>query len=158
MSSYLSFFIRNKNDFLPIGTFCRSSEIYQITEKGLTVPYAKIMPITKKDIKIILDICEERIKNYNEAIISFKERIDFIKNCNNSLEDKLEEYNDYDETIRGYKDGIEELNEVKSYFNTLDIILEDISYTDTFDQSKYIYCGIEVGYNVNLDDIMGEVD
>ena len=158
MSSYLSFFIRNKNDFLPIGTFCRSSEIYQITEKSLTVPYAKIMSITKKDIKTILDICEERIKNYNEAIISFKERIDFIKNCNNSLEDKLEEYNDYDETIRGYEDGIEEVNEVKSYFNTLDIILEDISYTDTFDQSKYIYCGIEVGYNVNLDDIMGEID
>ena len=156
MSSYLSFFIRNKNDFLPIGTFCRSSEIYQITEKGLIVPYAKIMSITKKDIKTILDICEERIENYNEAIISFKERIDFIKNCNNSLEDKLEEYNDYDETIRGYEDGIEEVNEVKNYFNTLDIILEDISYTDTFDQSKYIYCGIEVGYNINLDDIIEE--
>lgn len=156
MSSYLSFFIRNKNDFLPIGTFCRSSEIYQMTEKKISPPYGKVIPITKVDIDIILCACEEVIKNYNEAIISFKERIDFIKNCNNSLEDKLEEYNDYDETIRGYEDGIEEVNEVKNYFNTLDTILEDISYTDTFDQSKYIYCGIEVGYNINLDDIIEE--
>ena len=157
MSSYLSFFIRNKNDFLPIGTFCRSSEIYQMTEKKISPPYGKVISITKVDIDIILCACEEVIKNYNEAITSFKERIDFIKNCNNSLEEKLEEYNDYDETIQGYKEGIEEINDVKSYFTTLKDILEDISYTDMFDQSKYIYCGIEVGYTIELSDIVGEI-
>lgn len=40
MSSYINFFIRSDNRFLPLGDFSRSSEIYQRLDNN--VPYEKL--------------------------------------------------------------------------------------------------------------------
>ena len=155
MSSYVSFYIRNKNDFLPIGSFSRSSVIYQLAQNNCA-PYEKIKAITINEIRRIAMECGEIKKKHEDGIKSFMERIDFLKECNASLSEREEFLSDYLETIEGYKEGIEEVEYAQNYYNFLITILEDVSYEENFDSKHYIYFGIDIGYNVKAEDIMGE--
>ena len=156
MSSYLNFFIRNKNSFLPIGSFCRSSEIYQLGSL-LQAPYEKVKPLTRENINEVKDCCNSKIKEYEDLIQTIKEKINFLVSCNDSLENKLEYYESYLEEIQGYKEEIEDIAYAENYFDILDCILSDVEYCCDFDCSKYIYFGIEIDYNtITKEDIMGE--
>ena len=146
MSSYLNFFIRNKNKFLPIGSFCRSSEIYQLGSI-LFAPYEKVKPLTRENIRQAIDCCDSKIKEYKTSIQCIRSKISFLMGCNDSLEVKLENYECYLESIQEYKEEIEDITYAKDYFITLDCILDDVEYCSDFDCSKYIYFGIEAGYN-----------
>ena len=125
MSSYVSFYIRNKNDFLPIGSFSRSSVIYQLAQNNCA-PYEKIKAITINEIRRIAMECGEIKKKHEDGIKSFMERIDFLKECNASLSEREEFLSDYLETIEGYKEGIEEVEYAQNYYNFLITILEDV--------------------------------
>ena len=149
MSSYLNFFIRNKNEFLPIGSFCRSSEVYRIGNL-LAAPYEKVTALNQESIKKAIDYCRTGIESYKDVISDISGKINFLMGCNDSLESKLGSYEDYLIDIQDCKKLIADITYAENYFNMLSCILSDIEYCDDFDCSRYIYFGIEISHDCIL--------
>ena len=145
MSQYISFYLRSQSgDLCPLGTFCRSSRIFQEFEN--IVPFERLKCLSDRVLK-------DAIKRLNidkeEAVLSVNKKqnlIDnFIPKCNNTLEEKQEVIFEIENEISEIKEDIADLDFAINYLNSLLVILEDVgSYNDIFDREKYLYCGIEV--------------
>ena len=152
MSAYMSFFIRVNDNFYPIGTYSRSTAIYEMFEARAGVPWEQIIPINNNLLKRISECVDENISGFKGEIESLYEAIKFLKSCEGDLSDKLQQYGYYKETIEDYEDRIEELKMVSNFIIFLESILDDGEGTkwydevETIDPSKYIYAGIEIGY------------
>lgn len=155
MSAYMSFFIRANDNFYPIGTYSRSTAIYEIFEEALGVPWEHIISINEDNLVKVVNAVNINVDGFNAAIVSLNEKIDFIKTATNSFGDKLEEYGYVRETIDDYKDRISDLNQVISFAHFLGEMIDDVKYSEGIegiDFSKYIYVGIEIGHPT-IDDI-----
>lgn len=163
MSAYIHFFIRGGNQFYPIGTFCRSSEIYQICmENGFGYVWEQITPITKEKLTYIDKAIANRLKETDENINDYEDMIASIAKMDNSIEEKMSAIMNSKETIADFKETKEEILQAQGFINTLFDILEeaeDTKYDDDesrhIDANKYLYVGIECAYPT-VDDIIGE--
>lgn len=151
MSAYMCFYIRANDKFYPIGTYSRSTMIYDIFEMCARVPWEKIVPIDRKQLEEIISYTSNFKKSVNRNIESIYEKIDFIQNCEADFEDKLENYGYCKETIEDYEEEIKELDWVINFADFLQSVIDDGEDTkfydeiETIDPSKYVYAGIEIG-------------
>ena len=151
MSAYMSFFIRVNDKFYPIGTYSRSTAIYEMFEEKAQVPWEQIVPITTDTLNQIALFTDENKKGFEAGIETLYNKIDFIQHCDGELEDKLEEYNYCIGAIKDYESRIKELEWVNHFISFLEMTIEDAEETkwydevETIDPSKYIYAGIENG-------------
>ena len=157
MSQYIQFFIRsNSDEFLPIGVFSRCNVIYDFFERYFNTPYEKIAAITVKDLMYLIEKIDNHIEVYNDRIVKLEEKIKIITECNNSVEDKMVAI---DEVYSDIKNCVEDRNEFKqarSYVCSLEEILDAIAYDDKYCKDTYLYCGIEVGDNLTIEDIVAD--
>ena len=157
MSSYINFFIRSDDKFLPLSDFSRSSEIYQRLHND--VPYEKLRALTYDELDSIEDDIIEDKRRYEYKIKEYEKEINLITTFNNSAEEKLNEIESVKETIKDIKEEISELNFAKGWFNSLCRIIDSASdYTDEnynhlIDADKYVYVGVEVPCVPTLKDI-----
>ena len=155
MSQYIQFFIRsNSDEFLPIGIFSRCNAIYNFFEKYFNAPYEKIAAITMKDLRYLIEKIDNRIEVCNNRIVELEQKIKLITECNNSVEEKMIAI---DEVNSDIKECVEERNEfewTRSYICSLEEIIDAIAYNDKYCKDTYLYCGIEVGENVTVEDII----
>ena len=157
MSSYINFFIRSDNRFLPLGNFSRSSEIYQRLNND--VPYEKLKALTYNKLNNVVNNIIEDAHKYNNRILKYKKEIELIATFNNSVEDKLEAINSIESTIEDIEESISELNFAQGWFDSLCKIIDraseytDEDYNGLIDASKYIYAGIETPLVPTLADI-----
>ena len=162
MSSYINFFIRSDDKFLPLGDFSRSSEIYQRLHND--VPYEKLRALTYEELDSIEDDILEDKRKYEYKIKEYEKEINLITTFNNSAEEKLNEIESVKETIKDIKEEIDELDFAKGWFNSLCRMIDSASaYTDEnynhlVDADKYIYAGVEVPCVPNLKDVEDEED
>lgn len=153
MSSYIYFYTRVKDSFHPIGTFCRSSAIYQ-AGKDYGAPYEKIRPLKTKRLKYILEGLETDINNCKININKIYKEIDFIKECTSSLEEKTERYRECMQLIDEYNESINEYTFARKYYDMLLLILDSVQYDEQYDKNSYIYFGVEVPDDITKEDIM----
>ena len=157
MSSYINFFIRSDDKFLPLSDFSRSSEIYQRLNNN--VPYEKLRALTYNELNNIVNDIIEDTRKYNNRILKYKKEIELIATFNNSAEEKLEAIDSAESTIKDIEESISELNFAQGWFDSLCRIIDSASeYTDEdynhlIDASKYIYAGIETPLVPTLEDI-----
>ena len=157
MSSYINFFIRSEDKFLPLSDFSRSSEIYQRLHNN--VPYEKLRALTYNELDSIEDDIIEDKRKYTNLISEYKKEIELIATFNNSAEEKLEAINSIESMIKDIEESISELNFAKGWFNSLCIILysardyTDENYNHLVDADKYIYAGVETPCVPTLEDI-----
>lgn len=162
MSSYINFFIRSDDKFLPLGDFSRSSEIYQRLHND--VPYEKLRALTYNKLDSIEDDIIEDKRVLNDKIRNYKKEIDLIATFNNSTEEKLEAINSTKEVIRDCQESIDELDFAKGWFNSLCRMIDSASdYTDEnynhlINADKYIYAGIEAPCVPTLKDVENEAE
>lgn len=144
MSAYVDFFIRNKDDFIPIADYSRNSMIYSIVTD---VPYEKIRAITTRDISEFINIAVEKIRDYEQKICKEKERIKLVATFDNSIEEKLEVIAQYEEGIEEYTQSIEECNYAKNFFSFLTELINVRRWEEnsSVNINEYIYAGIEIG-------------
>lgn len=136
MSEYINFFVRKKesNDFINIGNFCRSSEIFKIFNFA---PYEKIMEISGLHLKNAIAELNDDIKAEKEQIKKHKMALKFVEKTNAvSFEEKIENVEYYRDMIKDSKDEIKSYKYFKDYISFLDIILED--------SNNHIYVGKEI--------------
>lgn len=141
MSAYIQFFIRHENTFLPIGTFSRNNAIYQVFD-GIVI-WEKIRPIGEPILNDAEKIVKEFIGMSEKALARAEEEQGLIAKFNNSIEDKMEAYKDYNNYITEIKEDIKGLEAAQQYLWFLRDILESIEYTD-FNKQPYLYVGVEV--------------
>lgn len=144
MSEYVDFYIRSHGDeFIPLQSFCRVTPIYGTLTSVL--PYGKIKAVNLFLLTQVKQRLESQAKHIKGAIELQKETIDFIKNTNDLLTDKLAARNDALRTIEEYDD---ELDIVKSNINFVKVfvdLLTQLSYYGDYDKDKFLYAGIGCG-------------
>ena len=155
MSQYIQFFIRsNSDEFLPIGVFSRCNAIYDFFNKYFNAPYEKIAAITMKDLTYLIRKIDDRIKIHNDRIIELEQKIKLVTECNNSVEDKIVAIDDINSDIKEYVEQRDEFKWASDYVCSLEEIIDAIAYGDKYCKDTYLYCGIEVGENPTIEDIV----
>ena len=158
MSQYIQFFIRHNDDFLPIGTYSRSSAIYQMGK--FSVPYEAIRAIDSDTLNGWKRSAESEIEQIQECISTRKEFIEMTMQSNNPLDEKMEYVGDVYNEIACMKEEIEDARDAIKYYEFLETLISEAEETKYnynengvhLDPAQYIYAGIEVGYPT-IDDI-----
>lgn len=144
MSSYLHFFLRDNDKFLPIGTYGRGSELYQAFNDA--VPYAKIAPITNAVLDSIKDDLRSSIEGSRAEERRIEDRIQLISSFNNSVEEKIEALYNLDDYLVEAREDVEAKNLAMAFISFLYDILDEALYgCEGIDPEAYIYAGIECG-------------
>ena len=144
MSEYINFYIRSHGDeFIPLQDFCRVTPIYGILASFL--PYGKIKPIDHFSLRQVKQRLESQAKHIKCAIELQKETIDFIKNTNDLLADKLEARNDALRIIEEYDDELDVVNSNINFAEVFVDLLTQLSYYGDYDKDKFLYAGIGCG-------------
>ena len=154
MSTYIHFFMKIKDNFIPITSYTSSSNYYEFFNKY--APYEKIKNITEKDIEDIRLEVTKAIADIEHDILVTQHEINDIRLSHNSMKEKLEVITEFYSKIEEFKDEIKSLEEIQSFTHFLgDLISEayDLSrygnnslFENNFNYNEYIYVGIECGY------------
>lgn len=159
MSSYISFWIKNKDGaVIRLCDFSRSTPIYQAardiglkgiyekpTPASLFDCYCWAEPYTIKKADELLAQIKEKINSWKESVEKIKEKINIIKDITNTpLNEKLEAINEYTSSIDEYKLDLEELEAAATQI----IFLEQIRDTATYgwseeEKDKCLWAGID---------------
>lgn len=153
MSSYIYFYTRKGMDFHPIGTFCRSTVIYEVG-KNNGAPYEKVRALDIHSLNEIISDIEKIISRYKEGITETEDQIKFIRDSNSSLEEKTSYWYELKESCKEYQELIEESQEAKWFYENLISIVNSVRYSDEeYDWEKYVYFGIETPTPIEEGDI-----
>lgn len=144
MSQYIEFYIKGKNEYLPIGIFSRNNSIYRVMNESVDVPaYDKVAPLKVQHISLALkDVIDEKL-GFKKRIAELEEKKSLVATFNNSVEDKTTAIFNINEDIKSYEELIEEINVAIGYLTSLYDIIDAVRYVKDYDVDNYIYCGIE---------------
>ena len=151
MSEYTQFFVRNGDNFLPIGTYCRGTKVAEAFR--YIAPYEAIKPLTVSNLRSARDELREQIRDYDKSIEREREEIDFLRSCAMDNDERMERYHDATEMINDCSDFKDECAHALSFIGFLEDILEEAETERKFgenplqlNENYYVYVGIEVGY------------
>ncbi len=146
MSSYVNFYLRVNDSFAPLGSYSRSSEMYQAMQARC--PYEKIAALTSNDLLDIIHGFEDKINHMKEVRKADEKRCELIMQANNPLDEKLQAVDDIESNFADMDDFIEELQFAADTLRVFRNMIEEFKYTDSSnkfsnDFNHYIYAGIE---------------
>lgn len=145
MSSYANFYIRVNDKFAPIGTYSRSTDMYQNFYDIL--PYEKLVALTPLKLHDVILSTRKKISSFSEMINENQELRDQFLNAKNiSFEDKRIAVEEFNAGIRELEEEIENLQNVINYVRVLLNIIDDYKYSGISfenDYEHYLYAGIE---------------
>lgn len=153
MSSYVSFWVRNKKgQYTPLFDFSRSNSIYQACyELGICGKTVKrdendyfgdcyALPFTKQNSNEVRGWLEEEIQRGKKSIENYEELVKQMWQANNSLEEKMEYINDYNQIIEELKEDLEQ----NQWGLNVVIAVEWIREANSYDNAaEVIYAGID---------------
>ena len=152
MSQYISFYVKsNGGEMLPIGTFCRSTKVYQYGQYSVA-SYSVVEPLTSVTLQSILDEIKGDIDDYQKRITKEDNRIKMILAATGtSVDDKVSQIDDYFDNIEYLKDELTEVKQAYAFYlmlrdNILDEAKNSQYYYDErfkYDPNAYIYAGVE---------------
>ena len=154
MSAYIQFFIRGGNDnFYPIGTYSRSSAIYEMFENFIPDMWGYITPITDELLNGVLYEVRSNTDKFYEAISDFDKKTEEVGMFENvSVLERMNLIEDYMEMKKEYRKRIDELDRCRIFIGILRDMLDETESTfyydeiETIDRNDYVYVGIEVGF------------
>lgn len=158
MSQYTHIFLEKQNTFIEVSCTSRGcvlSEIFQ----GYA-PWEKIKEVTYEDLHRIYSAYSDTLEKWNNQLDELNERIKFIATFNNSMEEKLDAWNDIDESINETKKDIEELESALRLVKLLEDVLDESRMNSKYEETApvHVYAGCECGSNVTFKDIEGYVE
>lgn len=155
MSQNLNFHLKINEKLLPIASFSQNSLIFQ-TESG--IPYEKIKVITKIDMKTWKEKIDEKIKDFENSLSVYRERIERILRMNNSVDEKEALIEEYEEYIRELNEEIEEAKREENFFEFLEDMVDELNWYKKYnlgasspcEEAGLIYAGIDSGLNPEI--------
>jgi len=146
MSCFIDFFVRKGDEFAPIGTYGRSTKVYEAFEA--LAPWEKIAPVTTERLKSALQRLGTGDYIRNE-IDKANERIDRIGKFSNSVEEKICAIHDELKLIDELREELLETERAIAFCNFLRDIISEAEYSHKLDMNQYVYVGIECGSDVD---------
>lgn len=145
MSTYIDFFIRRGDDFIPLSDYSRNSIIYRIANSYAM--WEKVSPLSKASIEQMIKETEQQQRACQESIAETKTKIAQLKDLSCTWNEALEYLDEYEGAIQEYEQDIKEARYAKHFFGFLIDIIETVQYADNkeYDYNNYIYVGIEIG-------------
>ena len=145
MSTYTNFFIRVNDIFVPIGSWSRNSILGSMF---ITMgPWRKVRSITSNELMDLIREFEKEQDSFNEKISELERKRDYIVDKCNSIDEKIEVTERYNEEIRDYKVEIEyAINTLSVYIEIIEEITFSVKDALPFraDDKKYMYYGVEI--------------
>ena len=149
MSEYMNFFIKGTDRYYPIGSYNRASFIFSAFYSF--APYNQVRALDEKTINSVINDTKDALNELDEREASYKNRIEIIKGCSNSVEEKMEQIEIELELLKETEQIKEYLQEVIDFCNFLSGIIEEISFGEYYKDvgniitaDSYVYVGIEV--------------
>lgn len=163
MSRYLNFYIRNKNSYLSIASFCGSSSYMEAFDDKVP-SYSGVAPVTRELLGTIQAEAKERIANDKKSIEKWNKEKEQILQASNSLEEKMEYIYSEESVINEVEDDIKAWTSVQYFIDFLYNILEEGEYGYVYnkkghyknDANKYLYVGIEPMKVKDVDELTEE--
>ena len=150
MSSYIYFYIRKNDDFIPIGEYSRSHNIYQNFNEY--APYEAIQVITESTLISIRNSLMNDMNKMTQLIKENEDNKQLIASFNNSVEEKMTEINEINNNIEAAQEEYESLQYTIYYCDFLNDIIDTRKYTDN-EENQCIYVGIEC-YKPSIENIV----
>lgn len=154
MSSYVEFYLKDckKGFYTHMCGYSRSSSIYQIFYNTFgynTDSDNNCRVLTKEDLRSLISEISDHIQSTSHQIEEILEDIKNLASWNNQIDDKMEYYSDWKQTIELHKENIEDYKFARSCFSFLLNMLEDNS-------NLQIYAGIDCGMQGEEDEDINE--
>lgn len=145
MSSYLTFFVRPKEDiFTTIGSYCRNTPLYQKFSQYLA-PYGKVRGLTKPLLIDLLEEVERERADTQKEIDKIPERKqEIVAMTGATVSEKIEALNQCDVEEKELREWVEDNDRV---IHSIEFMIEIIYDSSMYDhlEEHYLYCGIDIG-------------
>ena len=151
MSAYIYFFIRKDKDFIPLVSYSRNSDIYNIISSATYIPWEHINNITYDVLHDWIVAADSEINRTETEI----KKIEKMFELSNSY--TLSDAYGYASTIEEYNELIERIKGIKVIFDFMKDILDEYEYEEDLDVSNILYFGMEIS-NPTVDDIIYEIN
>ena len=142
MSEYVEFFVKNGENYSPIGAFCRSNAIFEVARDN-GVPYEGLRNVDSELIGRMRADLERKVRYARKNIRVKNDYLTFLQGAEMPAEDKVVEYGDTRNEIEELEDEITHLNYCSHFCMFLDDVIESAAAYD-FDSNSYVWVGIEV--------------
>lgn len=155
MSTYIYFYARRGDTFIPLTEGSRNSKLFEITSHRALFN-EKIVPYSGKNRLLDISTLKEEIVRIEKAIRENEKLADKIILMNNKIDEKVAMIDDVVDENKALR---EEIAEIENTITRLYFINEIDTNIDIANDNKVrdnIYIGIETGYDVTVDDIKGE--
>lgn len=106
MSEYAHFFLRHNDEFIPLGTYSRSTFTFETVHRY--APWEKIRVITTQVLDNFIEETKDYIQECEKRRQNYEQRKQLIATFNNSIDEKMEVIHDCDESIEELTDLINE--------------------------------------------------
>lgn len=156
MSTYIYFYARRGDTFIPLTEGSRNSKLFEITSHRALFN-EKIIPYTGKNRNLDISTLKEEAIRTEKAIRENEKLADKIILMNNKIDEKVVMLNDIEDENKALREEIAEIENTitRLYFmNEIDANIDIANDDDELREN--IYIGIETGYDVTVDDIGGE--
>lgn len=139
MSEYVTFYLYHKEEFLEIGSFSRNSFMYNSV--GEFIRYGKCALLTEKLITDIVQDLMETKEIFQKTAEQRRDRINFIKECNNSLDEKMDMLIDVQQTVKENEEDLCEIERASQFLHFINMLVKNSSYTSL--ENVGLYCAHE---------------
>ena len=140
MSSYTSFYIKRYGVYIPIASYGRSS----IISRFFNAPYNRCEPLLRN----VIEDVEQSLNNYKikmlESSKECKQKMEFLHNLNNSLDEKMSAYYEINNELVAIKEEIKEVEYALNFTYLLENIISE-SYHDGMNEEDCLYWGEDCG-------------
>lgn len=151
MSQYINFFVRSPdNKFLPIGSFSRNHEIYQVFSNYVT--FERIVAVGSETLRLCENDIEESILRLKSYIQNIDQQISDIGDWNNTIEEKISTIDDLYARKGDIEDELRKAKYAQNFVMFIRGIIEDKPDNVPF----YVYAGIECAFPT-IEDVFPEV-
>lgn len=155
MSTYIYFYARRGDTFIPLTEASRNSKLYKVTAHRVLFD-EKIVPYRARNRLLDITSLKEEIIRIKKAIRENEKLADKVILMNNKIDEKVTTLDDIENENKMLREEIAEAENVIMRLNFINEIDANIDIANDNDVRDNIYMGIETGYDVTIDDIRGE--
>lgn len=156
MSTYIYFYARRGDTFIPLTEGSRNSKLFEITSHRALFN-GKIVPYTVKNRNLDISALKEEIVRIKVAINENEKLSDKIILMNNKIDEKVAMIDDIENENKALREEIAEIENTITQLYFMNEIDSNIDIANDDKVRDNIYMGIETGYDVTVDDVFKEV-
>ena len=161
MSQYVYLFLRQNDEFVPVGNYSRNSTM--AGNFWYNTPYARIRPVTIEELDKGDGAIGEKFKDFRKQEAEYQRMIELVNRMNNTIDEKCAKIAQYEDEMAEMREEKEEYEQDAAELRMLRRALECMDLDNKWLENgekpyEYgLYVGVDTGCRVTKDDIFTDV-